>query len=113
MSKNLRKLTDGERFWIARTTNDLTQAEIAQRMKISERHYLQLEKDRRNSYQPPTLPERPTPGQLCALARRRDGRPLRTLAKLLGAGSHVTLLTWERTSDPRLVKAWRRLGYRF
>jgi transcriptional regulator with XRE-family HTH domain len=111
VSKNLKKMTEGETLWLWRRSLELTQAEAGAVLKVSEKRYNMWETDREEPQR--TVVCNPTKGDLCALARRRDGRPLRRLAETLGAGSHVSLLAWERTSDPRLVAAWRRLGYRF
>ena len=54
----------------------------------------------------------PTAGDLCRIARSREGHPLKDLAVAVGV-SHVTVLSWEKRSDPRLVAFWRELGYRF
>jgi len=111
-NKDLKKRTTGERFWLLRLHYGLKQVEVARELGVSERAYNHIERDMRTSPKRPGAHPGLTKGALCALARRRDGRPLRKLAKVLGT-SHVTLLLWERTSHPALVKAWKRLGYEF
>lgn len=111
---NLTKQSVGERFWVDRTRLGHTQAKVAKRLGISERKYNHVERDLAEyeyEYAPP--PASTDPVHLLPLARRRDGRDLHTLAAELGAGSHVTLLAWERSADPRLIRAWKRLKYRF
>src|SRR4051812_25526731 len=105
-TKNLRRRTPGEGLWLWRRSLELTQAQAASVHKVSERRYNYWETDRERP-DPCRVFYSPTGGDLCALARRRDGRPLRDLAAALGAGSHVTLLAWEREGDPRLMAAWR------
>jgi DNA-binding XRE family transcriptional regulator len=109
--KNLRKRTVGERFWLIRTHERQTQAQVAKAIGISERLYNHIERNIVAS-RPPGAAFKPSPGLLCALARRRDGRSLRSVAKALGI-SHVTLLVWEKTDCPELVKMWKRRGYEF
>lgn len=53
-----------------------------------------------------------TLGAMCIEARRRSGRNLREIAEAANI-SHVTLLSWERRSDLRLVEFWRSRGFRF
>jgi hypothetical protein len=53
-----------------------------------------------------------TLGDLCLRARDNSGEALRAVAADIGV-SHVTLLAWERRSDPRLVAYWRGRGYLF
>lgn len=86
---------------------------MAERYEISERRYNAMERD---MVPVPTSwgdrGERMCVAALCALARRRNGRPLRAVAESFGI-SHVTLLAWERAGEPRLVRAWERRGYKF
>lgn len=111
--KDLTKISPGERLWIERKALGRTQAMAAEIYKVSERRYNAMERDMvpvpagwgdRGNCMPVAA--------LCALARRRNGRPLRTVAESFGI-SHVTLLTWERAGEPRLVRAWERKGYKF
>jgi DNA-binding XRE family transcriptional regulator len=112
INKRLSKQTDGEKLWVDRTRLKKTQAQSALILGISERTYHSYERDKvEYPWVPPPTTTRS--GLLCALARRRDGRPLRQLAKVLKAGSHVTLLKWESQDDPRLVEAWKKQGYIF
>lgn len=114
-NRDLSNLTIGERYWIARRVAGTTQAEMARRLRISEKQYNKLERDLTdlpNGFQVPKMPKEPA-GHLCALARRRDGRGLRKLAEILGAGTHVTLLAWEAEGDIRLQMAWEKLGFSF
>lgn len=111
----LTDLTPGEQLWLARLQRGCTQTEMSKVLGVGRKLYGRLELDRESLPTEARKPahRRPSAGQLCALARRRDGRGLRRLAALLVAGSHVTLLTMERRSDPRLVAAWVRKGYQF
>jgi len=113
VNKNLKQWTPGEYFWLDRWARQETQAQAAKRWRVSENHYLFVETDREVMGGDKIYPKlTPSPGCLCALARRRHGLGLQKTARLLGT-SHVTLLAWERSSDPRLVSAWKRLGYSF
>jgi DNA-binding XRE family transcriptional regulator len=112
VSKNLKRWTTGEHFWLARMDDGITQAEAARLEGISEKRYGLIETDRTEPNSGRPLPRPYTVGQLCALARRRHGLSLRATAKLMGV-SHVTILLWERDSEPRLAAGWRHLGYRF
>jgi len=111
-NRNLTKQSTGERFWLDRRRLSRTQAQEAKRLDVSERRYNHIENDKVEYEFVPPLATTEL-GALCALARRRDGRSLRRLATMLKAGSHVTLLAWEESGDPRLVKAWKAKGYRF
>lgn len=109
---DLNDLSRGEAYWLWRRRRGKTQAQMGEFLGMCEKTYWLVENDllERGAvtyYPTPKLPE------LCALARRRDGRTLRELGPALGLGSHVTLLGLERAADPRLVKAWKGLGYRF
>lgn len=113
VNKNLRDLTTGERFWLVRTHYKWTQKEAAAELGVSERAYNHIERDMKDAPKRPARGIKFSPGLLCALARRRDGRNLRQLAKILKTGSHVTLLARERDNHPALVKAWEAQGYSF
>lgn len=109
MNGNLQLIGYGEFFWLARYRNGSTQAEVAKKRKMNLKAYQNLE----YCLEPKsTIHNKFKEGELCALARRRHGMPLRATATLLGL-SHVTLLLWERESDPRLATKWRKLGFRF
>lgn len=114
VNKNLKKWTYGERLWLTRRAVGETQKVFAKRFGVSEKRYLAAENDRQplgGDARP--LPDlSPTPGDLCALARRRHKRSLRATARMLKL-SHVGLLTRERRSDERLAQAWTALGYIF
>jgi len=112
--KNLRKRTDGERLWLYRRVNDLTQEEASALFAIPKTTYYRVEIGAAKwplDFKVPGV-NHYTLGDLCALARRRHGKGLHGTADLMGC-THVTLLARENKSDPDLVKAWRRLGYRF
>ncbi len=109
--KNLSKQTVGERFWLDRRRLGKTQAEVAERLDMSEKRYNQLENDK-GEYEFAPPPGRTELGALCALARRRSGKSLRATAAIFGI-SHTELLNREREDDARLAKAWKALGYRF
>lgn len=110
VNRSLGRRTAGEDHWLFRRQTKLTQARVAKIFKISERKYNLWETDREE----PSFYRFPNPslGELCALARRRQGWKLRRAAKEFGV-THVTLLRWEDDSDPYLVAGWRSLGYRF
>lgn len=110
IDRDLRRPTPAERLWLWRRTTSLTQADAAARLGVPLRRYQRAEAGE-NSVQVPRGAPRPTLGDLCALARRRSRLGLRAAAARLGI-SHVTLLAWERGSDPRLVEGWRVLGFR-
>lgn len=131
VNKNLRSLTAGERLWLARRRAGKTQKEMARKFRVTERRYNMVETGRDSSIIVgeaslgiiegndirfviwDCLSESFDDGELCAVARRRDGRGLRLLGKRLKVGSHVTLLAMERSADLRLVGAWKAQGYRF
>lgn len=110
VNRSLGRRTAGEDHWLFRRKTKMTQARIASIFNISERRYNLWETDRET----PIIYRYPDPsmGDLCALARRRQGWKLRRAAKKFGV-THVTLLRWEEASDPYLVAGWRSLGYRF
>lgn len=107
--KNLQFIAYGEFFWLARYREGKTQAQTAKKKKMSLKAYQKLE-----YYLIPKSPlhSKFKNGEMCALARRRHGMPLRDTATLLGL-SHVTLLKMERENDPKLVVKWKRLGFKF
>jgi hypothetical protein len=98
----------------------LSQAEAAARLGVGVRFYHDAEADRLTScnvkallaatYEV-SLPE-PTRGELCALARRRSGLRLPTIAADLGI-THLTYLRWERTGQPGVVTYWTNRGFTF
>jgi len=108
---DLKRQSPGERLWVDRTRLGKTQAEMALVFDTSERRYNMYERDKVEFpwAPPPTTTDR---GLLCALARRRHGLCLRSTASLFNI-SHTELLTRERESDPRLVREWKSLKYRF
>ena len=119
VNKNLKQWTPGEWYWLDRWMRRETQAQAAKRWRNSERWYGLIETDRHHDVVVRIIPSnnmlpllKPPLGCLCALARRRHDLGLQKTARLLGT-SHVTLLAWERSSDPRLISAWKRLGYSF
>lgn len=108
---DLRRLTPAERLWLWRRLAGLTQAAAAGRLRVPLRSYQRAEAGNTGCIAPPRAP-RPSPGDLCALARRRSGLSLREAARRLGV-SHVTLLAREGRGDQQLVLAWESLGFRF
>lgn len=114
MKYDLTCLTVGERFWLDRFRRKETQAQVATRLGIAERRYNHIERGIRAPDKGLKVPKgEPSPPELYALARRRDGRSLRALATVLGAGSHMTLLDWESRSNAKLRAAWEGQGFRF
>ena len=110
---DLKCLSAGERFWIARRNLNITQQAMAKRFRMGIKIYNRVERDLEDAIcVVPQQPREVLQVHLCALARRRDGRDLREIAELVGV-SHVTLLAMERRNDPKLVMAWRAIGYRF
>lgn len=105
-SLNIR--TPAENLWLWRRRQDFTKAQAATALCISEYRYSLLESGEGK----PKRRITPTPGDLCALARRRYGLELRGTAELLKM-SHVTLLAMERRSDAVLIAEWMKLGYKF
>lgn len=114
--KDLGRRTPGEDLWLARKAAGLTQVEAASRAGLGENAYGDAEKDRRAAPRPPEAGIRavPSPGAplLLALARRRAGIGLDGLARALSV-SKVTVLAAERRGDERLVRFWRKRGFRF
>lgn len=114
MNYNLTDLSPGERFWIERNRCKEKQVDVAVRLRIAERRYNHIERGLRQPDKGLKVPKvKPTEAELFALARRRDGRSLRALVAVLGAGSHMTLLAWEASANPKLRGAWEGLGFRF
>ncbi len=110
---NLRKRSFGEHMWLWRRQKGITQAEAGALHFISEKRYCAAENDRGGEEKFVPWPDvTVSEGDLCALARRREGIGLWEAGRLAGV-SHVTLLAWERGSDPRLKKMWEGRGYRF
>lgn len=109
-NKNLGERTYGEQLWLWRRQKRYTQAEAAKTLGVSEYAYNRSETDRDEAMWASRIVIKPSPGDLCALARRRHGLCLRTTAADLGL-TPPTLLKRERLSKPSLIAAWQRLGY--
>lgn len=108
---NLKKLDRGEILWCTRKQMGWTQARAANEIGMNLKHFQKIE--RGEIYASSGIIKMTySVGVLCSLARRRHGGPLLATAASLGL-SHVTLLLWERESDPRLAAKWRKLGFQF
>lgn len=99
------RVSPGERMWLRRKALCLSQREFCRKFGLSRGRLSAMELDRLEI--PPRLLEgvdvgvRPT----LALLRRRSGLTLLGVAGVLGV-SGVTVLAWERASDPRLIAWW-------
>lgn len=115
MNYDLTDLSIGERFWLDRLKRSENQIQAAKRHGIAERRYRHIENGKRPPDPGMVVPAKLSPwvGAKCKLARRRDGRNLRTLGLVLGAGSHVSLLERETMGSEDLVAAWKRVGFCF
>jgi hypothetical protein len=118
ISKDLRKLTQGEKLWLWRRSHawgggsrGLTQFQAAVCWKMPVKRYWECETDR-VTWVGGKFSCSPKVGDLCALARRRSGLTLRKVARLLHI-SHVTVLAWEKYNEIKLVQGWKRMGWRF
>jgi transcriptional regulator with XRE-family HTH domain len=110
VSLDLTLWTPGERLWLWRLDQGLSQRAAARRLKTSRTTLYQAEHDR--AALPRQLRHPATRGWLLhRLARRRSGTSATALARALGV-SRVTLNAWERADDPRLRAWWERQGYR-
>lgn len=110
--KNLRNgRTKGEKLWLWRQANDLSQAEAAAKLGLTPKQVWKMEADLKDYEIEPTNVTADL-GLLCRLARRRHGVGLYQTARLLGI-SHMTLLQREQQGHPALAAAWKGLGYRF
>lgn len=100
-------LTPGERLWLMRRRCGATMADHAETVYgVTEWQYGEWEHDRRaNVPWVAVTPKQLTPGEQCALARRRADLNLRRLAKLTGL-SHVTVLKHERATKPTSLWDW-------
>lgn len=56
---------------------------------------------------------RPSPGEGCALARRRAAAPVEEICAALGGISKPTFYAREAAGDPELVALWRERGFSF
>jgi hypothetical protein len=109
VNKDLTALAPHEELWLWQLAQGFTNAEAAKAIKVSERHYWKLVNGLLN---PDSYEVDPTPGQLCALARRRYGRGLAGTARLAKC-SPPTLLKRERTGDPKIIAFWEKKGFTF
>lgn len=108
VNKDLATLTQAERLWLLQLAQGLTNADMAQRIGCSERHYWKLVNGLATMVG--TTNVVPTTAHLCALARRRYGRGLAGTARLAKC-SPPTLLKRERAGDIRLVDFWIKKGF--
>lgn len=115
---NLKKLTAGESLWLWRTRQGWSQKAAARYLRLSRIPLVQMELDRRDLLPMSVLgtamsgSTHISVGEMCRLARRRSGVDLRRVAKRAGV-SHMTVLKWERTCNPRLRTYWRGRGFTF
>lgn len=109
---NLTRRTRGEELWLQRHREGLSQAEMADRLRVSRTQLWALE----TGLATPKKPRRPAPTpsrtDLLRLARRRSGLRAQDVADGLGV-SRVTLYAWESRADPRLTAFWALRGFTF
>lgn len=116
--KDLTRPTLGEQLWLWRKRRGLSQRAAIRRVSSITRRAWQLYEAGRETASLPTKlflevnVIAPTTTEALRLARRRSGTSIGLLMTRLGV-SKVTLLTWERDADWRLVNYWRDRGYKF
>lgn len=99
-------LTPGERLWLRRRREGTTQLAEGRSHNVTEWQYSEWEHDRRQPVPYVGLyPRALTPGEQCALARRRGDVNLRRLSELTGL-SHVTVLKHENSTKRGALWAW-------
>jgi len=99
-------LTPGERLWLARRRDGTTMLEQAATFNVTEWQYGEWERDRRENVPwVAVIPRVLSPGEQCALARRRADVNLRRLAQLAGL-SHVTILKHENATKATPLWSW-------
>ena len=110
-NKDLTDYTPAERLWLWRRADHLTQIAAAARLGYGVKAYRAAEQGLRNGV---TAPRRgkPTPGDLCALARRRAALGLVGTAQAVKV-SKITLISWEIRGDARLIAFWEKKGFTF
>jgi len=116
MNTNLRTLTNAEIIWIWRRRVGLTQARAAARLGITAKALWKIEAgevDCRLRSDIKRYGRCASRAERCAIARRRVQFLFghKQLARRFGI-SHVTLIAWERSGDPRLAQAWKAEGFR-
>lgn len=112
------KATNGR--LLGRTGASMSRAEAAEALGMDPNTYTRLESGARLSLQDEQICTalevlgelHPTLSELCFLARRRSGRPLREIEGELGV-SRVSFHKWERAGNPRLVDYWEKQGFIF
>lgn len=112
------KATNGR--LMGRVGSSMSRAEAAAELRIDPATYARLESGARPSLQDEEICTAlealgvlsPTLAELCFIARRRSGRPLREIEAELGV-SRVSFHKWERAGNPRLVDHWEAQGFRF
>jgi transcriptional regulator with XRE-family HTH domain len=129
---DLGTLEPAEEFWLwrlrqragngrllGRVGASLSRAQAAERLGISVRAYAKLERGRAarlTAVDARALaalgPLRPTPGELCLIARRRAGAPLARVAGDLEI-SRPHYHAQERAAAPAVVSYWEGRGFRF
>ena len=116
ISYDLGVRTPGERLWLARKAAGLTSYEAASLAGVGRNAYREAERDenrREKGLKTGLGPvSKPSLALLCALARRRSGKPLALIAGRLGI-SRITYLAWERAGNPRVKEFWARAGFWF
>lgn len=121
--KSLRKMTDGERLWLHRRRNGVTQDAAAKRLGLGQKIYASIEMDetpgtfdaQKKLYLMQKITcrmGRPSSWDMLALARRRAKMSLVFAARFMKV-SRVTILAMERRGDAKLKAFWEKRGFRF
>jgi len=114
VTHDLRVRTVVEDLWLWRRAHGLTQKAAARRLKVGR---VSLQAMERGELEPPsdrawTRISDPSRPLMLALARRRSGLTVPEVVRLLRA-SRVSLYSWERNGDARLLAFWSRRGFTF
>jgi DNA-binding transcriptional regulator YiaG len=118
--KDLSDRTPGEELWLRRRLLGFSQEEAALVLGVAHSTVASWEARKGLATKAAEalggLPRPPggraTPGDLAALARRRQGWGSFGTAERVGV-SRMTLFNWERASDERLVAFWEGRGFSF
>lgn len=136
---DLERLTEGERIWLWRrrqenTTgrsrgrggNRMSSNEAAALLQLPLHVYSAAENENARDHREASrvvsdairalggaLRVKPSPGEQCALARRRSSIEVAELCQRLGGISKPTFFSREANGDPELLDLWRARGYSF
>lgn len=105
--KNDGPMTDGERAFAKRWTDNVTREELGAALDVRAAVVGEWEHDKREVPARARMRGKATNAQRIRIARRRSGWSLRRTAMELGL-SHVTYLQHEQSGDKSLIEQWKK-----